>query len=202
MTAHSWPSSQVFSRLDNAVLTQTMRLDTGEDADFQKIESLIADFESDMDIVAELIISIDAEPYIEETRLLTRDWTAEALNVETLRDKARLSKLQDKTDKTFTDLDIIVELQANESILARETPLPCITSCDQIRFSRIIQSVLSNAVQFNKDGGFIKVQLTELAENKMALDISDTGIGIAQNNIEKSWKSPLKVGLIYLKQHC
>jgi len=155
-----------------------------------------------MDIVAELIISIDAEPYIEETRLLTRDWTAEALNVETLRDKARLSKLQDKTDKTFTDLDIIVELQANESFLGRETPLPCFTSCHQIRFSRIIQSVLSNAVQFNKDGGFIKVQLTELAENKMALDISDTGIGIAQNNIEKSWKSPLKVGLIYLKQHC
>jgi len=124
-------ASQVFSRLDNAVLTQTMRLDTGEDADFQKIESLIADFESDMDIVAERSISIDAEPYIEETRLLTRDWTAEALNVETLRDKARLSELQDKTDKIFTNLDIIVELQANESFLSRENALKTVDRIGQ-----------------------------------------------------------------------
>jgi len=40
-------------------------------------------------------------------------------------------------------------------------------------------------VRFNKDGGFVKLQLTPLAGDKMALDISDTGIGIAPQDMER-----------------
>ena len=62
---------------------------------------------------------------------------------------------------------------------------PFITACDAAKISRVIRSVLSNAVRFNKDGGFIKAQLQMLDENLMALDISDTGIGIPQDDIER-----------------
>ena len=121
-------ASQVFSRIDNTVLREAIRLNAGEEVNFITIKTLIDDFESDMDVVEERSISKDAEPFIKETRQLTDEWTAAALNIETLRDQARLEALQDKTDKIITNLDIIVELQANESFLSRERALETVDS--------------------------------------------------------------------------
>ncbi|MEZ4710090.1 MAG: ATP-binding protein [Caldilineaceae bacterium] len=57
--------------------------------------------------------------------------------------------------------------------------------CDQIRIGQIIDNLLSNAIKYTPEGGQIQVTL-EASDNgeHILLAISDTGIGIAPQNIE------------------
>ena len=65
--------------------------------------------------------------------------------------------------------------------------LPVIIS-DRIKLKRLLLNLLSNAVKFTLQGG-IGLEINQLsAENnraKIEIQISDTGIGIAKNNIDK-----------------
>lgn len=135
-------ASQVFSRLDNTVLKEAIRATAGEQPDFKNIETLIEAFQSDMDVVAQRSISVDAIEYIQETLILTTDWTNAALKIETLRDADKLAALEEKTEKIFENLDIIVELQANESFLSREETL---LTVDKIRQYNTIMAITAFA---------------------------------------------------------
>lgn len=61
---------------------------------------------------------------------------------------------------------------------------------DRQRIKQIILNILNNAVKYNKQAGLIKVQIevkpgTEESKDKVRISISDTGIGIATEDIPK-----------------
>jgi len=120
---YSRSASQIFSRLDKTVLKEAIILRSGTAPDYTEIAALIAEFKSDMDIVEQRSISPDAQPFIAETRQLTQSWTAAIMDTKVLSNRTRLSELESTTDKIFENLDIIVELQTNESFLSREAAL-------------------------------------------------------------------------------
>jgi len=59
--------------------------------------------------------------------------------------------------------------------------------CNIQRLNRVFNAILSNAIRFNKDNGFIKIKINNVpdtcAKPGVFIDIADTGIGIAQTDI-------------------
>lgn len=71
---------------------------------------------------------------------------------------------EDKLAKTFT-------LTANRDKI--------FAVVDEIKFSQVINNIVSNAIKFTPDGGSISIHLEE-QENHIVISIKDTGIGIPQ----------------------
>ena len=62
-----------------------------------------------------------------------------------------------------------------------------ITSIDKAMFNTIIRNIVSNAIKFTHTGGKISVCL-EKKNNKCYISISDNGIGIKKDNLDKLFK--------------
>lgn len=56
---------------------------------------------------------------------------------------------------------------------------------NRIHLQQAVLNLLSNAVKFNHDGGRIKVDLRLQADNSVALDVIDDGIGIKAGDIDR-----------------
>lgn len=67
--------------------------------------------------------------------------------------------------------DITVSVNGNATVFA-----------DEKRMYELMQNLLSNAVNYNKDGGTISVILEETAKSAI-IRVKDTGIGVAKENI-------------------
>lgn len=53
---------------------------------------------------------------------------------------------------------------------------------DKTRLRQVVVNLLSNAIKFTEVGG-IQIEVWELAENKIAIVVKDTGIGIAESDL-------------------
>ena len=53
---------------------------------------------------------------------------------------------------------------------------------DKLRLNQIILNLLSNAVKYNKDGGTVTITGRETAAGFLHISVSDTGVGIAEEN--------------------
>lgn len=51
---------------------------------------------------------------------------------------------------------------------------------DEVLFRRVFSNLISNAIRYNKDGGFIKINIS-----KNAISFKDSGIGIKVENVSK-----------------
>ena len=71
-------------------------------------------------------------------------------------------------------------------------PLPYLVA-DRLRFIQIVLNVLSNAVKFTESGGRVHIEVKTEAKGAEVTDffviITDTGIGMAQPDIEKAFQS-------------
>jgi signal transduction histidine kinase len=56
---------------------------------------------------------------------------------------------------------------------------------DLVRFKQVLYNYLSNAIKFTPEGGEITVRLTKESINQFRLSVSDTGIGIKQDDLTK-----------------
>ncbi len=56
---------------------------------------------------------------------------------------------------------------------------------DVARLKQILYNYLSNAIKFTKPGGTITLVLTRQPNDSYRLDVSDTGVGIAESDMEK-----------------
>lgn len=54
---------------------------------------------------------------------------------------------------------------------------------DSIRLRQILVNLLSNAIKFTEKGS-VEVEVTEISPDRLALTVKDTGIGIAQDELE------------------
>jgi signal transduction histidine kinase len=58
-------------------------------------------------------------------------------------------------------------------------------SIDKNKFRQILYNLLSNAIKFNRQDGSVNIQSSRFGDDSFMLRVSDTGIGIEQENIKK-----------------
>jgi two-component system cell cycle sensor histidine kinase PleC len=63
---------------------------------------------------------------------------------------------------------------------ANETP---VIEADRRAFTQVILNVLSNAVKFTESGGTVSVNVSDAPENRIRIDVKDTGIGIPADKL-------------------
>ena len=66
-----------------------------------------------------------------------------------------------------------------ETSLAKDLP---VISADRERLRQVVVNLIHNAIKFNLPGGSIKIT-TSSSENSIDVEVSDTGIGIAKNDL-------------------
>lgn len=58
---------------------------------------------------------------------------------------------------------------------------------DEIMITRVMNNLISNAVSYGKENGFIKICLEKNLDETVLISVKDNGIGIAKENIDKIW---------------
>jgi len=109
------------------------------------------------------------------------------LNLETFRVKAitqkspqAIGKITQLIAEAFADLaeekEITFEIKRIDRVCFNFTP-------DAIE--KITLNLLSNAIKYTKPGGAISISATRYEDNRYQIQVSDTGIGIAKDKLEK-----------------
>jgi len=65
---------------------------------------------------------------------------------------------------------------------------------DLTRFKQVLLNLLSNAVKYNQDGGSITLDFQKNDEDKIRIDIIDTGEGISEDNLNHLFKPFNRLG--------
>ncbi|MGQ9609897.1 MAG: ATP-binding protein [bacterium] len=84
-------------------------------------------------------------------------------------------------------LDYISILEVKNIELIKKIDNSCLfVKIDKDKFKQAISNIVLNAIQAMPNGGILSISVSEdKLENKAVIDISDTGIGISQENIER-----------------
>jgi signal transduction histidine kinase len=94
--------------------------------------------------------------------------------------------------------------QANESglQLLREGPdrLPSLWG-DEKKFKQIVINLLSNAIKFTPEGGKVTLTAEIEGDGSLKLTVSDTGIGIAADDLERAMTPFSQVDSAYCRRH-
>ncbi len=59
---------------------------------------------------------------------------------------------------------------------------------DEMMIGQLIQNLASNAAKYNKQDGAIDIEANKNSKNQIVLQVADTGIGIAKEDLEKIFK--------------
>ena len=64
---------------------------------------------------------------------------------------------------------------------------------DSLRLNQILNNLLSNAMKFTPSGGTVRLRISKVLEKdreiSMKFEVTDTGCGIAEENLEKVFES-------------
>lgn len=70
---------------------------------------------------------------------------------------------------------------------------------DSMQMHKIVNNLLSNALKFTHEGGFINIRLSQTEDRMMHLSVSDTGIGIPAKDLGKVFDRFYRSGNIELR---
>ena len=76
-----------------------------------------------------------------------------------------------------------------------------IITADQIKIKQVLLNLLSNALKFTPDGGFTTVKARRIDDAEIEISVIDTGIGIAQKDMEKLFRPFQQVESTLIKKH-
>jgi signal transduction histidine kinase len=82
----------------------------------------------------------------------------------------------------------MIRPRADEAAIKLNIELPSdlpVLHADERKLKQILLNLLSNAVKFTPDGGTVSIAVTEEASSDLIITVSDTGIGIAPDQIER-----------------
>lgn len=96
-------------------------------------------------------------------------------------DRSEVFRLDGLARDTVADLTSMARSR-NVSIETRLAP--AVVKGDRDRIREALANLLTNAVQYNKDGGAVTISLTA-AGDRTTLEIADTGIGIGEKDMAK-----------------
>ncbi|MEG3619630.1 bacteriohemerythrin [Magnetovibrio sp. PR-2] len=65
---------------------------------------------------------------------------------------------------------------------------------DPTRFKQVLFNLLSNAIKYNQDGGTVTIDAQEVDDGYLRITISDTGIGIAEEDQDKVFRMFHRIG--------
>ena len=85
-------------------------------------------------------------------------------------------------------LDVVRPLAVQQNIhLSADVAVRCNhhVLADRQRLKQVLLNLLANAVKFNREGGSVILSCEEVAENRLRIEIADTGIGISPDGIGK-----------------
>jgi PAS domain S-box-containing protein len=118
-----------------------------------------------------------------------------------------------KADLNEEDVRIAETIDGAAKIMARQTerarltlafdvadPAPVLRA-DARAMRQILLNLISNAIKFTPEGGTITVGVRRLAEGGVALAVSDTGIGIAAEDIPKLMRPFAQLQNVYKRKH-
>ncbi len=113
-------AGQVFSELEIEVLEQANQTETGERLTLDNITPFLERFKDDLGIAKERSISARAESFFTDIETELAQWETLIFAANTDLMRANIKTAQTHADAIEEMLDIIVELQTNESFRARE----------------------------------------------------------------------------------
>jgi PAS domain S-box-containing protein len=84
-------------------------------------------------------------------------------------------------------ISLIRPLADQQSILLVDQPQTCACHVlgDRQRLKQILLNLLSNAVKYNRDGGSVQVACEQLADERLQIKVTDTGVGIPAEAFER-----------------
>lgn len=116
-------ASQVFARLEGDIQKQRHQSYMGGDARTEDIEDQLSYFREDLRIARERSIAPKAEDFFSDTDNIILKWSSIILEPKNLRDEEVMNKADELAVSILDNLDIIVELQTNESFRNREAAI-------------------------------------------------------------------------------
>ena len=106
--------------------------------------------------------------------------------------KLEINKIDFDMDELLSSIKSIVTIKVDEKGLACDIKCNCSTDHiyfgDSLRISQILLNLISNAVKFTKVGN-ISAEIKMLDKNIARFIVSDTGIGLSAEQIDKLFKS-------------
>jgi signal transduction histidine kinase len=83
-------------------------------------------------------------------------------------------------------LDTLKITQPKNIHILRELPLePVLFPINPARFQQLVMNLCLNAFQAMPNGGQLKISLSSTTDNQITLEISDSGVGIKNENLHK-----------------
>ena len=100
-------------------------------------------------------------------------------------------ELNELVEEAIVQLKPQVERQklTLEMVMAKYMP---VITVDKERLRQVMVNLIHNAIKFNRPGGNIKIS-TESSENSVSVEVSDTGVGIAKDNLPHIFERFYKV---------
>ncbi len=98
----------------------------------------------------------------------------------------------DLTEENLSELvesvsDNIGRVQEKNINIIKEITADITLNMDVGLITRLCDNLISNAVRYGKEGGYVKVRLRKESD-KIILEVEDNGIGISEENLEKIWQ--------------
>jgi len=111
--------------------------------------------------------------------------------------KIRLSLESINLAQLINDLsNLVYPIAEKEKVqlnLSKVDPDICVLG-DKTRLKQSILNLLSNAIKYNRPSGQVSLKVTRLPDNKVTIEVSDTGIGIPNENFDDLFKPFNRLG--------
>jgi len=134
-----------------------------------------------------MILENPSEEFHETVEILNDDIYRSTRIIKDLLDYSKIAAL----DLTSLDVnnfitELISKIKIPENIELEKNLKENISNAllDRIRFEQILTNLITNALDAMEDGGILTIE-TSQQNNKINIQIKDTGIGIEPNNLEK-----------------
>jgi len=111
-----------------------------------------------------------------------------------------LSRIESGTiEMNFVDIrlgPLVIACRSQLQSLAEQRQIQIETVCDEnlkvftdeTRLKQVLLNLLSNAIKYNRNGGKVSITACADSDYEVRIEITDTGHGIAQDNLEKVFR--------------
>jgi len=79
-----------------------------------------------------------------------------------------------------------------------DNKVPCLVSADHLRLRQVFLNLISNAIKYNREGGRVRIFLSEITRDSVRVNFEDTGFGIPEEKYPSLFVAFERLGAEYL----